>query len=217
MITNLFSVFDPATRILLSLNWVRILLIIFLPNSYWNNLNKIFIIKQIILKSLAKEIIMHTKRTKITLIFVSIFIYLLFNNMFGLLPYVFTASAHISFSLSIAIGLWISLILFGWINKTNRIFSHLVPVGTPPILIPFMVLIESIRNIIRPGSLAVRLTANIVAGHLLISLLGNNISRRILIIIMIWLFIGLILFELAVAFIQSYVFITLSTLYYREI
>ncbi|WP_431834057.1 F0F1 ATP synthase subunit A, partial [Escherichia coli] len=53
-------------------------------------------------------------------------------------------------------------------------FAHLVPQGTPPVLIPFIVCIETIRNIIRPGTLAVRLAANIIAGHLLLTLLGNT-------------------------------------------
>lgn len=106
--------------------------------------------------------------------------------------------------------------MYGWLNKTNSIFSHLVPNGTPGILMPFIVLIETIRNIIRPGSLAVRLTANIIAGHLLITLLGRDKSIVILISTII-IFTGLIIFELAVALIQSYVFITLMTLYSREI
>ncbi|WP_369011417.1 F0F1 ATP synthase subunit A [Pseudophaeobacter profundi] len=70
-------------------------------------------------------------------------------------------------------------------NKTNHIFTHLLPVGTPPILIPFIVIIESIRNIIRPRSLAVRLRANIIAGHLLIRLLGNNLVINFKLIIVI--------------------------------
>lgn len=89
--------------------------------------------------------------------------------------------------------------------------------GTPSVLIPFIVIIETIRNIIRPGSLSVRLIANIIAGHLLISLLGNNTGRLILIISTIVIYIGLIVFELAVAIIQSYVFMTLTTLYSREV
>jgi F-type H+-transporting ATPase subunit a len=50
--------------------------------------------------------------------------------------------------------------LFVWINNTNHMFKHLVPQGTPTVLIPFIVCIETVRNIIRPGTLAVRLTAN---------------------------------------------------------
>jgi F-type H+-transporting ATPase subunit a len=98
-------------------------------------------------------------------------------------------------------------------------FAHLVPQGTPPILIPFIVVIESIRNIIRPGTLAVRLAANIIAGHLLITLLGNTGTslRLILINILIITQLLLLILERAVAIIQSYVFAVLRTLYSREV
>lgn len=98
-------------------------------------------------------------------------------------------------------------------------FAHLVPLGTPIILIPFIVLIESIRNIIRPITLSVRLAANLTAGHLLLILLGESIvNSRILIIIAVTAAqFALITLEAAVAVIQAYVFATLSTLYASEV
>jgi len=98
-------------------------------------------------------------------------------------------------------------------------FAHLVPQRTPGVLIPFIVLIESVRNIIRPGTLAVRLTANIIAGHLLITLLGNQTSSRsgFILSLLINVQIILIVLELAVSIIQAYVFTVLITLYAREI
>jgi F-type H+-transporting ATPase subunit a len=97
--------------------------------------------------------------------------------------------------------------------------AHLVPLGTPSVLMPFMVLIETIRNIIRPGTLAVRLSANIIAGHLLLVLLGNQgvgASYYILSLVVV-VQILLLLLERAVALIQSYVFAVLMTLYSREV
>jgi F-type H+-transporting ATPase subunit a len=98
-------------------------------------------------------------------------------------------------------------------------FEHLVPQGTPTVLIPFMVCTETIRNIIRPGTLAVRLTANIIAGHLLLTLLGNNgpSLRYSLLRLLIVTQILLLILESAVAIIQSYVFAVLRTLYSREV
>jgi F-type H+-transporting ATPase subunit a len=95
----------------------------------------------------------------------------------------------------------------------------LVPQGTPNILIPFIILIETIRRIIRPITLTIRLTANIIAGHLLLTLLGNMGPKIILFIIPFLLFTQLILLilESAVSIIQSYVFSILITLYSREI
>ena len=93
-----------------------------------------------------------------------------------------------------------------------------MPSGTPYILIPFIVLIELTRNIIRPLTLSVRLAANLVAGHLLITLVSSPISssnNKIFIIIITGLLLLLIL-ERAVAFIQAYVFRILRSLYLRE-
>ncbi|EZA46406.1 ATP synthase subunit a, partial [Ooceraea biroi] len=102
-------------------------------------------------------------------------------------------------------------------NFFNELCTHLTPQGTPLILMPFIVIIESISLLIRPITLAVRLTANIIAGHLLISLIGSAIKS---IIIFTLLLISaqtlLLILEIAVAIIQSYVFSILLTLYRRE-
>lgn len=84
---------------------------------------------------------------------------------------------------------------------------------------PFIVCIETISNVIRPGTLAIRLTANIIAGHLLLTLLGNtgNSIRLILINLLLITQLLLLILESAVAIIQSYVFSILRTLYSREV
>ena len=84
---------------------------------------------------------------------------------------------------------------------------------------PFIVLIETVRNVIRPGTLAVRLAANMIAGHLLLVLLGNqgpSITFSLLRILLVTQILLLTL-ERAVAVIQSYVFAVLATLYSREV
>lgn len=95
-----------------------------------------------------------------------------------------------------------------------------MPLGTPSYLIPFIAIIETIRLIIRPITLSIRLTANIIAGHLLLSLLGSSGSQilriNLFIIFIISQFI-LIILEIAVSIIQAYVFSILMTLYSREI
>lgn len=97
--------------------------------------------------------------------------------------------------------------------------SHLVPQGTPAALMIFIVVIELVSNIIRPITLCVRLTANLIAGHLLMSLLGNALASIGTLISIAALPIPLILtiLESAVAFIQAYVFMTLITLYTTEV
>ena len=143
----------------------------------------------------------------------------MFNNFLGLFPYIFTRTSHLTLTLTLALPLWLRFIIYGWFNHTQHIFAHLVPQGTPRILIPFIVCIETIRNIIRPGTLAVRLTANIIAGHLLLTLIGNTGNSLSLIILSVLLVrqVALLLLESAVAIIQSYVFAVLSTLYSREV
>jgi len=222
MITNLFSTFDPATRIKFSLNWARTFIgLIILPPIFWISPNRITILISKLNITLYQEfkILLGKNSSGIRIIIIRLFIFILFNNIIGLLPYIFTRSRHISFTLTLALPLWLRLIIFGWINKSQEIFAHLIPSGTPAILIPFIVIIETIRNLIRPGSLAVRLTANIIAGHLLIRLLGNNIVNSSIIIIPLILLIQtrLTIFEVAVSIIQAYVFSVLTTLYSREV
>nr|WIM51130.1 ATP synthase F0 subunit 6 [Extensus latus] len=218
MMTNLFSVFDPCTG-MFSLNWLSSVIGLYMmPYKFWFLMNKNMIFFYSILKSLNNEMLNLMKYKGTTLFMLSIFFMILYNNMFGLMPYIFTSSSHLIFCLTIALPMWLSFMIYGWLNKTNKMFEHLVPMGTPAILMPFMVLIESISNLIRPGSLAVRLTANMIAGHLLMSLLGNNISDSYLLMFSsMFLLITLMIFESAVGLIQSYVFMTLTTLYSSEI
>nr|UCU06858.1 ATP synthase F0 subunit 6 [Potamometra anderseni] len=221
MMTNLFSTFDPSTSMNYSMNWLSTMIIfIMLPYSYWMMKSRYTKMIQIIYTTLHLEFkTLLNKSNGLTLMMTSIFMFILVNNMLGLLPYIFTSTSHLVCSLAMSLPLWLSIMLFGWIKKTQHMFSHLIPAGTPGILMPFMVCIETISNIIRPGSLAVRLTANMIAGHLLMSLLGNNTTNASAIVIMMLMTvqISLMLFETAVAIIQAYVFSILTTLYSSEV
>nr|YP_010692565.1 ATP synthase F0 subunit 6 [Tricentrus fulgidus]WBV77306.1 ATP synthase F0 subunit 6 [Tricentrus fulgidus] len=213
---NLFSTFDPCTG-MMSLNWLSSLTMMLMMNySFWTSMNNYmnFIMKITLL--IKKELKMILKEKGSSIIFISISMFILINNMMGLLPYIFTSSSHLSFSLAMALPMWMSFMVYGWTKKTNSMFTHLLPNGTPMMLMPFMVMIETISNMIRPGSLAVRLTSNMIAGHLLMSLLGNSCSLMKTLIIMMT-FIMLMMFETAVSLIQSYVFMILTTLYSSEI
>lgn len=224
MITNLFSVFDPSTTIFnLSLNWIRTFIgLIFIPYYFWFLPSRINIIWNNITITLFKEfktLLGPNRHNGTSFFFISLFILILFNNFLGLFPYIFTRTRHLTLTLTLALPLWIRFIIYGWLNNTQHIFAHLVPQGTPRILMPFIVCIETIRNVIRPGTLAVRLTANIIAGHLLLTLIGNT-GNSLSIFIASFLIIrqiALLILESAVAIIQSYVFAVLSTLYSREV
>lgn len=224
MISNLFSIFDPTTNLFnLSLNWIRTFIgLIFIPYSFWLIPNRHYIFWNFILNTLHNEfktLLGKNRFNGSTFIFISLFSFVLFNNFLGLFPYIFTRTSHLTLSLSLSLPLWLRFIFYGWINNSQHIFTHIIPQGTPRVLIPFIVLIETIRNIIRPGTLAVRLTANIIAGHLLITLLrGTGPSfPSYLIFILVLIQILLLILESAVAVIQSYVIAILRTLYSREV
>nr|WGO62220.1 ATP synthase F0 subunit 6 [Comparmustilia sphingiformis] len=224
MMSNLFSIFDPSTNIFnMSINWISTFLgVLFIPYSFWLIPNRHFLMWNFILNKLHNEFKTLLKNNYFngsTFIFISLFSFILFNNFLGLFPYIFTSTSHLTLTLSISLPLWLSFMLYGWLNNYQHMFAHMIPQGTPTILMPFMVLIESISNIIRPGTLAVRLTANMIAGHLLMTLLsstGPNLSSY-LIMMLIIIQILLLILESAVAIIQSYVIAILSTLYSSEV
>lgn len=223
MITNLFRIFDPRTNwFSISLNWIRRLFVLFiLPFSFWLQNNSYFVVFAEVKSFLFQEfvIIVKNKFSNIIIFMYSIFVFLLFNNFLGLFPYIFTSTSHLVLNMTIAFPSWFCIIFYGWLKKTNHMFIHLVPLGTPLILIIFIVLIETIRLIIRPVTLIIRLTANIIAGHLLLTLLGNLGTFLTVVYLPFLLLLQIILLTLesAVAIIQAYVFSILLILYYQEI
>nr|YP_006665861.1 ATP synthase F0 subunit 6 [Tetrix japonica]YP_009734781.1 ATP synthase F0 subunit 6 [Tetrix ruyuanensis]ACC62207.1 ATPase 6 [Tetrix japonica]AFA36673.1 ATP synthase F0 subunit 6 [Tetrix japonica]QID03685.1 ATP synthase F0 subunit 6 [Tetrix ruyuanensis] len=222
MMTNLFSSFDPSTSNSLSINWLSTLLFIMLvPMTFWLIKSRPNMLMEILTKNMNYEFnnILNNKNKGSTLLFISLFIIIMINNVMGLFPYIFTSSSHMVMTLSLALPMWLSFNLFGWINKTNHMFEHMVPSGTPAMLMPFMVCIETISTLIRPGTLAIRLAANMIAGHLLLTLLGNtgNKLSEIMLIGMLTMQMMLLVLESAVSLIQAYVFSVLTTLYSSEI
>uniref|UniRef100_A0AB38ZGF4 ATP synthase subunit a n=1 Tax=Lucanus liuyei TaxID=2952596 RepID=A0AB38ZGF4_9SCAR len=220
--TNLFSSFDPSTSMKLPLNWLSTIIgLSIIPLTFWFIPSRSMTLWNKTISVLHKEfktLIGPTSKGS-TLIFISVFSLIMYNNFLGLFPYIFTSTSHLILTLSLALPLWLSFMLFGWINNTVHMLAHLVPQGTPGLLMPFMVCIETTSNLIRPGTLAVRLAANMIAGHLLLTLLGN-IGPSLSLYSMPILFstqILLLTLESAVTIIQSYVFAVLSTLYSSEV
>nr|YP_009245631.1 ATP synthase F0 subunit 6 [Oligolophus tienmushanensis]AIG60112.1 ATP synthase F0 subunit 6 [Oligolophus tienmushanensis] len=223
MMTNLFSTFDPSTSNLLALNWLSLILpTLLVPLNFWVKKTRMEMLISTIMKTLHNEfknLLNWTFTMGVTSFIIMVFWFITINNLMGLMPYIFTATSHMVITLTLALPIWLSLMIFGWLNNTSKMFAHLLPMGTPPALMMFMILIESISNIIRPITLSIRLSANMIAGHLLLTLLGNqgtiyNMKNNILIINTQLLLMTL---ELAVAMIQGYVFIILISLYTTEI
>ena len=219
---NLFSIFDPNINfigLVYPLNWVRVTIIMFfLPSVFWLVKSQIHMVVLGVLKALTLEIeaiLGHNTPPGSINILLALFFFIICSNFMGLFPYVFTGSRHLRYTVALALPLWLGAILWSWTFQYNHMFTHLVPPGTPGALIALMVIIETVSNLIRPGALAVRLAANIVAGHLLLSLLGGATSSLFSVVMVILLL--LVVLECAVACIQSYVFTILRTLYLNEV
>nr|WKK30214.1 ATP synthase subunit 6 [Symmorphus murarius] len=222
MMSNLFSIFDPHTSIKDTYNWISIIIpLILFPKMFWFKPSKLFSAIKMIIMFLFNELfnLMNKYNLNNIFFFLVLFYLLVMMNFIGLFPYIFTPTSHLIISLPLSLSIWLSIMFFNWTKKTNLSFAHLVPLGTPTLLMSFMVIIETISNIIRPGTLAIRLSANMIAGHLLLCLLGStgpNLKNTIIIVILLITQIMLFTLEMAVSIIQSYVFTMLSSLYSNE-
>nr|UYL27175.1 ATP synthase F0 subunit 6 [Rhipicephalus sanguineus]WEI30819.1 ATP synthase F0 subunit 6 [Rhipicephalus sanguineus] len=220
MMNNLFSIFDPSTSLNFNLNWLSLFIwMTIAPFSFWASSSLFLISWKSLLKKFFQEISNNIKLSKMKncLIISSIFIFILLSNIMGLFPYVFTSSSHLVFTMFFAFPFWMTFILFSLINKFNMVMAHLVPMGSPMALSFFMVIIETVSNIIRPITLSVRLTANMISGHLLIHLLSSiSMFSNLLFMVSIPFMMILLILETAVAFIQGFVFVILISLYINE-
>nr|APL97226.1 ATP synthase F0 subunit 6 [Crypturopus tuberculatus] len=220
MMTNIFSIFDPSTPSFFSANWLSISLgFLVIPPIIWASPSRVSQVLSPASSYVYSEFAPLVKKAPFILVVsVSLLTFIAVNNVTGLLPYVFTGTSQLTLTLSIAIPMWLALMMYGWFNNWASLLAHLIPQGTPTFLMPFMVLIETVSNMIRPLTLAVRLTANMVAGHLLIVLLNSADSNTPLAMMPLLFNVkqALLLLEVAVAFIQAYVFSILVTLYSSE-
>nr|AAP75294.1 ATP synthase 6 [Abudefduf troschelii] len=151
----------------------------------------------------------------------SLMLFLITLNMLGLLPYTFTPTTQLSLNMAFAVPLWLATVIIGMRNQPNHALAHLLPEGTPTLLIPILIVIETISLFIRPLALGVRLTANLTAGHLLIQLIATAAFVLLplmptVAILTSALLLMLTLLEVAVAMIQAYVFVLLLSLYLQE-
>nr|YP_010701446.1 ATP synthase F0 subunit 6 [Channa ornatipinnis]WCJ52955.1 ATP synthase F0 subunit 6 [Channa ornatipinnis] len=158
---------------------------------------------------------------KWAILLASLMIFLITLNTLGLLPYTFTPTTQLSMNLGLAIPLWLATVIMGLRTQPSHALAHLLPEGTPTLLIPVLIIIETISLFIRPLALAVRLTANLTAGHLLIQLVATAVLALpslfpTVAVLTTFLLLLLVLLEIAVAMIQAYVFVLLLSLYLQE-
>nr|YP_009442825.1 ATP synthase F0 subunit 6 [Tadarida latouchei]ATP01303.1 ATP synthase F0 subunit 6 [Tadarida latouchei]QJF46865.1 ATP synthase subunit 6 [Tadarida latouchei] len=221
---NLFASFITPTMMGLPI----VVLIIMFPTILFPSTtrlitNRIIAIQQWLIHLTSKQMmIIHNKKGQTwTLMLMSLIMFIGSTNLLGLLPHSFTPTTQLSMNLGMAIPLWAGAVALGFRHKTKASLAHFLPQGTPLPLIPMLVIIETISLFIQPMALAVRLTANITAGHLLIHLIGGatlalmDISMTTALITFIILLLLTIL-EFAVALIQAYVFTLLVSLYLHD-
>lgn len=154
----------------------------------------------------------------------SLFLFILFSNLIGMVPYSFTITSQIVLTLSLSVAIIIGVTVLGFYIHKLTFLSLFIPVGTPLGLVPLLVLIEFISYLARAVSLGVRLAANVIAGHILLKILStfiyNFIKQSILFFIIgflpILLFTALVGLELAIAVLQAIVFIILTCSYIRD-
>nr|YP_009414958.1 ATP synthase F0 subunit 6 [Allocebus trichotus]AIW64355.1 ATP synthase F0 subunit 6 [Allocebus trichotus]AIW64368.1 ATP synthase F0 subunit 6 [Allocebus trichotus] len=221
---NLFASFIIPTIVGIPIVTLIIMFpIIFFHTPYRLINNRLSSLQQWLVKLVLKQMMMihNIKGRTWSLMLMSLILFIGSTNLLGLLPHSFTPTTQLSMNLGMAIPLWAAAVIMGFRHKMKASLAHLLPQGTPLPLIPMLIIIETISLLIQPMALAVRLTANITAGHLLIHLIGGatmvlaSISPTTSSITFIILTLLTIL-EFAVALIQAYVFTLLVSLYLHD-
>src|ERR1700745_3524953 len=147
-----------------------------------------------------------------------LFVFILVNNLIGLVPYSFASTSHFVLTFSMSFTIVLGATILGFQKHGLKFFSLFVPAGCPLGLLPLLVLIEFISYLSRNVSLGLRLAANILSGHMLLSILGG-FTYNIMTSGIVFFFLGLLPLafiiafsglELAIAFIQAQVFVVLT-------
>lgn len=148
----------------------------------------------------------------------SLFMFVLFCNMLGMMPYSFTVTSHIIVTFALAALVFIGVTIIGFATHGFGFFKFFVPSGVPVALLPLLVVIEVISYLTRPISLSVRLFANMMAGHTMLKVFGAFVVGLGVIggwapLAFMVAFTGL---EILVAFLQAYVFAILTCIYLND-
>ena len=154
----------------------------------------------------------------------TIFMFVLFANILGLLPYAFTVTSHIIITAALALLVFFTVIVYGFVHNGLRFFKLFVPSGVPIYILPFVVAIEVLSFLSRPISHSVRLFANMLAGHITLKVFGGFVTMIAGIGVAGWfgaalplvMIVILTALELLVAFLQAYVFAILTCLYLND-
>jgi F-type H+-transporting ATPase subunit a len=154
----------------------------------------------------------------------TIFMFILFVNVIGLLPYAFTVTSHIIITAALALLVFLTVIVYGFWKNGLRFLKLFVPSGVPGYILPFVVVIEVLSFFSRPVSHSVRLFANMLAGHITLKVFAGFVTMLGAAGALGWLgsavplimIVALTALELLVAFLQAYVFAILTCIYLND-
>ncbi len=147
----------------------------------------------------------------------TLFMFVLFGNLLGMVPFSFTFTSHIIVTFAMAIVVFIAVTILGFVKHGIRFLTFFVPPGAPVYMWPLLIPIEIISYLSRPISLSVRLFANMLAGHTLIKVIAGFIAvLGIAGILPLALVVALTGLEILIAFLQAYVFAILTCLYIND-
>lgn len=157
---------------------------------------------------------------------INIFLFILLNNLIGLIPYSFTTTSHMAITLTLSLSIIIGVTFIGFKKHSIGFFNLFIPSGLNKgfirILIPLIFVIEIISYLTRIISLSVRLTANMMSGHTLLKIIANfglqytYFSPYVFVLIPLLILIPVVILELGVAIIQAYVFTMLTVSYIKD-
>jgi F-type H+-transporting ATPase subunit a len=170
-----------------------------------------------VVDNMTHEVLHENARTYFPFV-LTLFVFILFANVLGLIPYSFTVTSHIVITLALALVVFIGATVIGFIRNGFGYLKLFVPSGVPVLLLPLVVLIEIVSYFIRPMSLSIRLFANMMAGHMMLKVMAGFVVM--LGVTAGWLplvaMVGLMGLELLVAALQAYVFALLTCMYLSD-
>jgi F-type H+-transporting ATPase subunit a len=154
----------------------------------------------------------------------TLFMFILVANLIGLVPYTFTVTTHIIITASLALLVFLTVIIYGFYKNGLHFFGLFVPSGIPIYILPLIVFIEVLSFLSRPISHSVRLFANMLAGHITLKVFASFVTMLGAMGVVGWagailplgLTVALTALELLVAFLQAYVFTILTCIYIND-
>jgi len=147
----------------------------------------------------------------------TLFTFILFSNLLGLVPYSFTVTSHIAVTATLALAVFVSVTAIGFIKHGPHFLSFFWPKDAPGALRPVLCIIELISYFVRPVSHSIRLGANMMAGHAVLKVFAGFVAALgVLGAIPIAAMVGIYALELLVAIIQAYVFAILTVVYLND-